>query len=190
LNDPGFELVRAVLQAGHRISPIPGPSAPVAALVASGLPTDAFLYLGYLPRRSAERRSLLGEVTGLPFTLVFLEAPHRLLEALRDLQSVLGDRSCAVARELTKLHEEIFRGRLSEAQQRFTQQEPRGEITLVVAGCDPATKPNWSEEQVQAALRAGLEAGEAPSALARQVAQVSGWDRRKIYKLISGKGHS
>jgi 16S rRNA (cytidine1402-2'-O)-methyltransferase len=190
LNDPGFELVRAVLQAGHRISPIPGPSAPVAALVASGLPTDAFLYLGYLPRRSAERRSLLGEVTGLPFTLVFLEAPHRLLEALRDLQSVLGDRSCAVARELTKLHEEIFRGRLSEAQQRFTQQEPRGEITLVVAGCDPATKPNWSEEQVQAALRAGLEAGEVPSALARQVAQVSGWDRRKIYKLISGKDHS
>jgi 16S rRNA (cytidine1402-2'-O)-methyltransferase len=190
LNDPGFELLRAVLQAGHRISPIPGPSAPVAALVASGLPTDAFLYLGYLPRRSAERRSLLGEVTDLPFTLVFLEAPHRLLEALRDLQFVLGDRSCAVARELTKLHEEIFRGRLSEAQQRFTQQEPRGEITLVVAGCDPATKPNWSVEQVQAALRAGLEAGEAPSALARQVAQVSGWDRRKIYKLISGKDHS
>jgi 16S rRNA (cytidine1402-2'-O)-methyltransferase len=83
LNDPGYELVRAALQAGHSVSPIPGPSAPLAALVASGLPTDAFLYLGYLPRKQGERRRLLGEVAGRPYTLVFLETPHRLLEALR-----------------------------------------------------------------------------------------------------------
>lgn len=98
LNDPGYELVRAALQAGFAVSPVPGPSAPLAALVASGLPSDSFLYLGYLPRRSGERRSLLEEVQDRPHTLVFLETPHRLQAALDDLLEVLGDRQSAVAR--------------------------------------------------------------------------------------------
>lgn len=125
LNDPGYELVKAALQAGYQVSPIPGPSAPLAALVASGLPTDAFLYLGYLPRKTSERRTMLGKIAGLPYTLVFLETPHRLLSALQDLQSVLGDRSIAVARELTKLHEEILRGSLSQALAHFSAQPAR-----------------------------------------------------------------
>src|SRR5512140_1776589 len=109
INDPGYELVRAALAAGHTVSPIPGPSAPLAALAASGLPTDAFLYLGYLPRKSAERRELLTGVAALPYTLIFLETPHRLLEALDDLLAALGDRPMAAARELTKLHEQVYR---------------------------------------------------------------------------------
>jgi 16S rRNA (cytidine1402-2'-O)-methyltransferase len=182
LNDPGYELVRAVLQAGHVVSPIPGPSAPLAALVASGLPTDAFLYLGYLPRKAGERRQLLGEVSALPYTLVFLEAPHRLVGALEDVHSVLGDRSMAVARELTKLHEEIYRGSISQALAHFSAQAPRGEITLVIAG--KTASEGWSEEQVCEALRVCLASGTAPAQAAGELAARSGWPRREIYRLM------
>jgi 16S rRNA (cytidine1402-2'-O)-methyltransferase len=173
--------VRAALQAGHTVSPIPGPSAPLAALVASGLPTDAFLYLGYLPRKPGERRKLLGEVSALPYTLIFLETPHRLLNALQDLQHILGDRSIAVARELTKLHEEIYRGPVSQALVHYSAHPPRGEITLVVAG---AAEPKpWDEGRLQAALRQRLAAGENASQAAGELALLSGWPRRKIYSL-------
>jgi 16S rRNA (cytidine1402-2'-O)-methyltransferase len=182
LNDPGYELVCAALQAGYAVSPVPGPSAPVAALVASGLPTDAFLYLGYLPRKSGERRRLLEQISALPYTLVFLETPHRLLEALEDLQSSLGDRSLAVARELTKLHEEIFRGRISQALALFSGQPVRGEITLVVAGEQAAKE--WDEEQVRAGLRQRLAGGAAPAQAAAELATQSGWPRRKVYQLV------
>ena len=188
LNDPGVELVRAALHAGHAVSPIPGPSAPIAALVASGLPTEAFLYLGYLPRREAERKMLLAQVIQLPYTLVFLETPHRLRLALLDLESVLGDRPCAIARELTKLHEEIFRGNLSAAQQHFTVHEPRGEFTLVIAGHQDMEETRWSIERVYSALAAGLEEGESPSVLAKRLAGESRWSRREIYRMISQTG--
>jgi len=188
LNDPGVELVRAALHAGHAVSPIPGPSAPIAALVASGLPTEAFLYLGYLPRREAERKMLLAQVIQLPYTLVFLETPHRLRLALLDLESVLGDRPCAIARELTKLHEEIFRGNLSAAQQHFTVHEPRGEFTLVIAGHQESEETRWSIERVYSALAAGLEEGESPSVLAKRLAGESRWSRREIYRMISQTG--
>ncbi len=183
LNDPGYELVRAVLDAGHAVSPIPGPSAPLAALVASGLPTDAFLYLGYLPRKAAERRQLLKQVSDLSYTLIFLEAPHRLTQALQDMQTVLGDRRIAVARELTKLHEEIYRGAISQALAHFSSQPPRGEITLVVAGKTSAEI--WTQEQVQAALRQRLASGAAPAQLAADLAAQSGWPRRELYRLIT-----
>ncbi len=182
VNDPGYELVQAAWAAGHRVVPIPGPSAPLAALIASGLPTDTFLYLGYLPRRAPERRRRLSEVAALPCTLIALETPHRLLAALEDIQAVLGDRRLAVARELTKMHEEIFRGTVSEARARFAAEAPRGEITLVLAGAAPAAP--WTEAEVRAAVRAGLQAGEAPSALARALAAQSGWPRRRIYRIL------
>lgn len=182
LNDPGYELVRAVLQAGHAVSPIPGPSAPLAALVASGLPTDAFLYLGYLPRKPGERRRLLGDVSSLPYTLVLLETPHRLLEALQDMRSVLGDRPMAVARELTKLHEEIYRGSIEQALAHFFEQPPRGEITLVVAG-DRALK-QWDEPRMRSALLQHLASGLAAGQAASDLAARSGWPRRKIYRLL------
>jgi 16S rRNA (cytidine1402-2'-O)-methyltransferase len=184
LNDPGYELVRAALAAGYPVSPIPGPSAPVSALVVSGLPTDAFLYLGYLPRRGAERMRRLREVAGLPYTLIFLEAPHRLLSALEDIQAVLGDRPIAAAREMTKLHEEIFRGTVSQAYQHFIETEPRGEFTLVIGGNTGQAAGPWSEDQLVQALRSGLEAGWTQSRLAGDVAQQSGWDRRDVYRKI------
>jgi 16S rRNA (cytidine1402-2'-O)-methyltransferase len=186
LNDPGYELVQAALAAGHAVSPIPGPNAAVAALVASGLPTDAFLYLGYLPRKSGERRKALAEVAGLPYTLIFLETPHRLLAALEDLRDVLGDRLIAIGRELTKLHEEIVRGSLSEAIAYFSEQSPRGEFTLVIAGSSSKAAA-WDEERVWAAIDQALSDHEAPARLASRLAAESGWPRRKIYKMISGR---
>jgi len=183
INDPGYELVRAALGAGHAVSPIPGPSAPLAALAASGLPTDTFLYLGYLPRRSADRMALAAQVAALPHTLVFLEAPHRLYGALTDLRMVLGDRQVAVARELTKLHEQIWRGTLEEALTYFEQEDPRGEFTLVVAGSGPAEKILWTDKKLLVALKIGLKLGESPSAMAARLAQESGWERRTVYKL-------
>ena len=182
LNDPGYELVKAALQAGYQVSPIPGPSAPLAALVASGLPTDAFLYLGYLPRKTSERRTLLGKIAGLPYTLVFLETPHRLLSALQDLQSVLGDRSIAVARELTKLHEEILRGSLSQALAHFSAQPARGEITLVIEG--NKAQVAWSEEQVRSSLEKLLSEGYSATHSAAEVADRSGWPRRTLYRMV------
>lgn len=188
LNDPGYELVRAALEGGHRVSPIPGPSAPIAALVASGLPTDAYLYLGYLPRRSSERRIFLRRVADLPYTLICLETPHRLLASLTDLESMLGDRPAALARELTKLHEEIFRGKLSAARAHFTTNVPRGEFTLVITGRQATDDRPWTEEELLPSIQQGLARGEAPSQLAARLAEVSGWKRREIYSLINVTG--
>jgi len=184
LNDPGYEFVRSALQYGHTVSPIPGPSAPLAALVASGLPTNTFLYLGYLPRKSADRRTLLQEVLSQPHTLIFLETPHRLSAALEELLEILGDRQVAVARELTKLHEEIFRGTLSAARTYFTQVEPRGEFTLVVAG-EVSKEERWSLEQLRAALTQAAAQGLRPSQIASQLAVQSGWPRREIYQMLT-----
>jgi len=162
LNDPGYELVRAALGAGYSVSPIPGPSAPIAALTASGLPTDAFLYLGYLPRKRNERLMKLEGLAHQPYTLIFLESPHRLSDSLEDLLAILGDRSCAIARELTKLHEEIFRGNLSAAHAHFAAQTARGEFTLVVDGYNPQGKARWSEAQVRTAAQGGRRAVKRP----------------------------
>jgi 16S rRNA (cytidine1402-2'-O)-methyltransferase len=183
LNDPGYELVRAVIAAGHEVSPIPGACAPIAALVASGLATDTFLYLGYLPRKSGDRQRLLSQVASLPYTLIFLETPHRMLEALDDLQDKLGERQVAVARELTKLHEEIFRGSVSQARQHFTHNPPRGEFTLVLEG-KPSQPERWSEEYLRQELLGQLPGGEPASQLASRLAGPSGWSRRQVYLLL------
>jgi 16S rRNA (cytidine1402-2'-O)-methyltransferase len=184
LNDPGYELVRAVLDAGFPVSPIPGPSAPLAALVVSGLPTDAFTYLGYLPRKTAERRKMLARVEPLPYTLLFLESPHRIVEALRDLEDVLGDRQICIARELTKLHEEIFRSSISQARIHFSIQPPRGEFCLVVAGRSQE-QATWTEAQILLSIQESLEQGEPATQIAARLAEASGWPRRRVYQLIS-----
>jgi 16S rRNA (cytidine1402-2'-O)-methyltransferase len=185
INDPGYELVKAALEAGHNVCPIPGPSAPMAALAASGLPTDSFLYLGYLPRRSSDRLALAGQFASQAYTLIFLESPHRLLAALKDLETSLGHRQIAVARELTKVHEEIWRGTISAAIEYFTRNEPRGEFTLVVAGKIESGKQKWAEDRLILAVKSGLKLGESPSALAKRLAQESGWVRKDIYKRIT-----
>lgn len=183
LSDPGYELVRAALAAGFPVTPIPGPSALVAALVASGLPTDAFVYLGFLPRKQAERRRLLESVRAEPRTLVAYEAPHRLRETLADLQAVLGDRRVAVARELTKLHEEIFRGPLAEAAAHFGHKDVLGEITLVVAGAAAQPPDRWDAPRVRAELARLTAAGLKRKEAAHQLAQRAGWSAREIYNL-------
>src|SRR6185312_15510899 len=135
LSDPGQALVRAALAAGHAVVPIPGPSAAIAALVASGLPTDQFTFLGFLPRKSSVRRALLARFAQAPETLILYEAPHRLLACLDDLLAALGDRQATLARELTKVHEEFRRGRLSALRAEYERGDaPRGEFTIVVSG--------------------------------------------------------
>ncbi len=185
INDPGQALVQAAWEAGHRVSPIPGPSAVIAALSASGLPTTPFLYLGYPPRKAAERRRWLQAIAGVPATLVLLEAPHRLSATLHDLAEVLGaDRALVVARELTKVHEEFWRGRLGQAVAAWQERAARGEFTLIVGPPDPRPPERWSAETLQQAIAQGLAAGCAPSALARHLAQQSGWSRREVYRRI------
>jgi 16S rRNA (cytidine1402-2'-O)-methyltransferase len=182
LSDPGYELVQAALERGYPVVPIPGASAPVTALVASGLPTDTFLFLGFLPRRRGERRQFLSAVSRLRHTLIFFEAPHRVRESLADLESLLGDRPVAIGRELTKLHEEIWRGSVSAARAHFEAVEPRGEFTLVVGGA-PQAQRTWDEAQVRAALADLHAQGVSPSKAARRVASLAGWPRSDVYAL-------
>jgi 16S rRNA (cytidine1402-2'-O)-methyltransferase len=183
INDPGYELVHSALEAGHTVSPVPGPSAVVAALAASGMPTDSFLYLGYLPRKSVERLACAEQVGSFNHTLILLESPHRLLAALKDLQAALGDRQIAICRELTKVHEEIWRGCISDSFEHFSQNEPRGEFTLVIAGQNLHERSSWTEEKVMVALKIGLKLGESPTSLSSRLAKESGWTRRNIYKI-------
>jgi 16S rRNA (cytidine1402-2'-O)-methyltransferase len=183
LNDPGALLVEAVLTKGFPVSPIPGASAPIAALVASGLPTDSFLYLGYLPRRRKDRIQFLQTIHNLPYTLIFLETPHRLMEALEDLKVILGDRMIACARELTKIHEEITRGKISEVYARFQDQDPRGEFTLIVSGAlEIPTVLN--EIQLEEEIRRGVQKGISASELSHVLVGLTGISRRELYRRI------
>jgi 16S rRNA (cytidine1402-2'-O)-methyltransferase len=182
LSDPGYELIRAAIERGYPVVPVPGPSALVTALVVSGLPSDSFLYLGFLPRRRNARRRLLTKVAQECRTLVAFEAPHRLRASLADIEDVLGDRPLAVCRELTKLHEEVWRGIVSEARAYFDEVEPRGEFTLVVGGA-LEERERWDEGQVQAALEELLAQGMLRPAAARRVAAASGWSRAEVYTL-------
>jgi len=132
LSDPGYELIVAAIERGISVVPIPGASAVITALVVSGLPTDQFVYLGFLPRRKGQRQRLLSSIVDEPRTIVAFETPHRLRKALSDIEEILGNRRLSVCRELTKVHEEIFRGRVSQAREHFS--EPRGEFSLVIEG--------------------------------------------------------
>jgi 16S rRNA (cytidine1402-2'-O)-methyltransferase len=188
LSDPGYELVRAAIERGYPVVPVPGPSAPVTALVVSGLPSDSFLYLGFLPRRQPERRRLLAEVAQEQRTLVVFEVRHRLRRSLADVEAVLGDRPLAVCRELTKLHEEVWRGTVREARDHLNAVEPRGEFTLVIGGAPPQEHVRWDEDRVRAALDELLAQGLSRPAAARRIAGASGWSRAEVYAL--GLGHA
>ena len=182
INDPGYELINAAIAAGYPVRVVPGPSAPLAALVLSGLPTDRFLYLGYLPRRRQERRRRLSEAQVEPGTLIFLETPHRLVAALADAVDVLGaERQAAVARELTKVHEEVVRGTLADLLAHFEAHPPRGEIVLLIAGSGAAQRPTVEPARVEEALHLLLEAGLSRSQAARIVARILGIPRRDVY---------
>lgn len=134
ISDPGFRLIQIAVENRICVVPIPGPSAVIAALSIAGLPTDAFLFKGFLPHKSKRRRDLLTQLEEVKETLVFYESPHRLPESLKDILETLGDREMVLTRELTKVYEEVFRGKVSEIQDRIAQRKLRGEMTLVISG--------------------------------------------------------
>ena len=186
VNDPGYELVKAALEAGYPVIPVPGPSAPITALTVSGLPTDSFLYLGYLPHKAGDRRKAIGQVENLPYTLIFLESPYRIAEALEDLLTELGDRRILVAREMTKMFEEYWRGPISEARAHFGSQPARGEFTLVVEGKQDGNKGRWTEDELRQSIDSELQNGKAPSQIASELVGRSGWKKREVYELVQG----
>jgi 16S rRNA (cytidine1402-2'-O)-methyltransferase len=185
INDPGYELVQAALASGFDVRPVPGPSAPISALTVSGLPTDAFLYLGYLPHKSSERHNRLNEVSEQPFTLIFFETPHRIADSLEDIRSTLGNRRICVAREMTKLYEEYWRGDVSGAIEHFGSKEARGEFTLVIEGKTKEESTVWTEEELIQAIKKELEVGKSAKEISAALAEQSGWNKKEIYSLVN-----
>jgi 16S rRNA (cytidine1402-2'-O)-methyltransferase len=189
ISDPGRDLVTAAIAAGHTVTAIPGASAVLTALVASGLPAREFTYLGFLPRGAGDRRRVLAAAAREPRTLVLFESPHRLRAALAEIAAAFGERPLAVCRELTKLYEEIYRGTAAAALAHFT--EPRGEFTLVIAGA-PASPPAGDQAateadalaELAALKRAGLRARDATA----RVAERTGLSRRVLYDAWTSLG--
>jgi len=185
VSDPGSGLVSQAAAAGFPVEAVPGVSAVTAALAVSGLPGDAFLFLGFLPRRGQERRARLESVAPLPMTLVIFEAPHRLQATLQDLLTVLGDREIAVCRELTKLHEEVFRGTVSQAMERFPS--PRGEFALVLAGATDAEGQSIEAapdlDAVQRQLEQLRESGARAKDAVALVAESTRLPKKTVYQL-------
>jgi len=180
ISDPGYELIKAAIEKGINVVSVPGPSAVTAALAISGLPSDSFVYLGFLPRKKGKRDRLLTSLLGETRTIVAFEAPHRLLVALKDIKSTLGDRFMAVTRELTKVHEEMVRGTVSEVIEHFQESPPRGELTLVIQG---AAEGRWDEEMVKEALaRLRAEGGSGTDAV-KEVAKLARRPRREVYRI-------
>jgi 16S rRNA (cytidine1402-2'-O)-methyltransferase len=184
VSDPGYELVRAALEHEHRVVAVPGASALLTALAASGLPMRGFTFLAFLPRKRGDRRRLFEAMAAAPRTFVFFESPHRLLKSLEDLRATLGERKVAVCRELTKVHEEVFRGTVSGALEHF--EDARGEFTVVVEGAisggrQPDGKDNEASARVEVArLRAeGVKAREGVPA----VVAATGMSRKDVYTM-------
>ena len=180
ISDPGYELIVAALEAGHEVSPIPGASASVAAVAASGLPSREFTFVGFLPRKSSERRRLFESIAESPRTIVAFESPHRVKAALEDALATLGDRRIAVCRELTKLHEEIFRATISTAIERFA--EARGEFTLVIAGAS-GERADVPDDELRSQVAALREGGMSARDAAAEVAKRTGMPKRRVYGL-------
>lgn len=177
ISDPGYDLVVASIGAGHTVTALPGASALLVALVASGLPAREFTYRGFLPRTPADRRRVLADAAVEPRTLVLFESPHRVRSTLADIAAAFGDRPLAVCRELTKLHEEVFRGTARQALAHFT--EPRGEFTLVIAGASEQAPPD--EAAALRELAKLKQAGSGARAASAEVARRTGVPRRRLY---------
>ncbi|MEI6444337.1 MAG: 16S rRNA (cytidine(1402)-2'-O)-methyltransferase [Nostocales cyanobacterium ELA583] len=183
ISDPGYELIKACIDEGITVVPIPGASAVITALSAAGLPTDRFIFDGFLPAKSQQRKQYLESLQGESRTLVFYESPHRLRDTLADLGEVLGsDRSLVIARELTKLYEEFWRGTIAEGITYYQDKEPQGEYTLLVAG-NPPSKPQLTETELKNELLSMIKQGISRSQASREVAKDTGLSRRYLYQL-------
>ena len=185
ISDPGEDLVALCYERGIPVSAVPGPTAMATALALSGLPVSRFTFEGFLSTANRSRREHLASLAGEERTMVFYEAPHKLLTTLQDLLSALGDRRVALVREMTKVHEEVRRTTLSEAVAYYTAQPPRGEFVLVVEGAAPSAKADRALPEDAAALARGyMAAGASASAAAKQAAAVTGQKKSEIYKLL------
>lgn len=184
VSDPGFRLIAACVAAGVRIEPIPGPSAALAALVASGLPTDRVAFEGFLPRKGAARRRRLAELGTEPRTLVLFVAPHRAAADLDALAAALGpDRRAALGRELTKLHEEVRHGTLAELAE-GAREGLRGEVTLVVAGAPEAAPPAVTDVDLAERVRALVATGRSKKEAIAEIATSAGMPKRRVYQAV------
>ena len=182
ISDPGYRLIRAAIEAGHQPVPIPGPSALLAALVASGLPTDRFLFVGFPPRKAKARTAWLAQLQEEPGVLIFYESPQRLPGLLADIAQVLGpDRPVVVARELTKLHEQFWRGRAEDAARAFAE-APRGEMVVLVGGATEKPGAQGITPAVEEALAGLLAGGMGVNQAARLLAEITGLPRRELYQ--------
>ena len=184
VSDPGFRLVRACAAEGIDVRVVPGPSAAIAALAISGLPTDRFVFEGFLPRKAGERRARLQALASDPRTIVLFESPKRVRATLVEALDVLGDRPAAVARELTKLHEEVLRGRLSELPEMLDAATLKGEIVVVIGGADATAAPDAGElvEEARALMAEGTRARDAAKAVAKR----HGASANEIYRALIG----
>ncbi|GIV00316.1 MAG: ribosomal RNA small subunit methyltransferase I [Actinomycetota bacterium] len=186
ISDPGYRLVRACAEEGIPVVVVPGPSAVIAALVVSGLPTDRWIFEGFLPRRASERRARLRALRHDPRTVVLFEAPQRVATLLRDVLVELGDRRAVLARELTKLHEQVVRGRVSEVLATLADHEPKGEVVLVLEGATEPPRPPIVELVAEA--RALVEAGMRKRAAAAAVGRRHGVPANEIYEALVRPG--
>jgi 16S rRNA (cytidine1402-2'-O)-methyltransferase len=183
VSDPGHDLIGACLERGLEVEVVPGPSAVLAALVASGLPADRFCFEGFLPRKPSARARALAELAGERRTMVLFEAPHRVLATLDAMAAAFGpERRCAVARELTKLHEQVLRGTLAEVRERLAEQGERGEFTLVVEGAP--SRPAAAEVDVVTEVARLVGAGASTRDAVGEVARASGQPRRLVYQAV------
>lgn len=185
ISDPAYRVVMAAIEKGIQVIPIPGATALIAGLIASGLPTDAFLFVGFLPAKRHARREKLEALRTVRETLVFYEAPHRIKETLLEAEAILGNRQASLARELTKLYEQFLRGRLSDIYAQLQMHEPRGEITLVIAGAtDDETSPIASTTSLTVQLEQLLQTGISRNDALKQLAKMRGLSKKEAYRLL------
>jgi len=183
VSDPGWRLVNLSIENNIEVVPIPGPSAVLSALVVSGLPTDSFLFLGFFPKTIGKKKELLKEVKSYPYTMVFYESARRLSRTLSLMLEILGDRNICIAREMTKLYEEVIRGSVSEVISTLSKKESiKGEVTIVLEGSRGEDK-EISTEEVQRTLRAMKENGTALSDAVRTICESSGTSRNSVYRI-------
>ncbi len=184
ISDPGFVLIRQALGNNIRVIPVPGVSACITALCISGIPMDSFVFMGFLPSKGGRRKDLLFSLKDESKTMIFYEAPHRLVVSLEDICSVLGDREMVIARELTKLHEEILRGRVQDLLPVLREKRIKGEITLVIAGQEPAAKV-WSDEEVRSlCFRYRKETGFSDRDIVNRIVEETGISRKRVYSIV------
>jgi 16S rRNA (cytidine1402-2'-O)-methyltransferase len=189
LSDPGSRLVRAAVDGGFPVVAIPGASALLAALVASGLSADRFTFYGFIPRKGGDRAALLREMAESRYTSVLYESPHRVQALLDDLLEAAGaERQVVVARELTKMHEEIYRAPLGEAVTRFAERAPKGEFVVLIEGNTAEPDAEAEEATARTLAEALLEQGMSPSAVAKEVSRRTGISRNEAYAMVQGMG--